>query len=377
MQNPFQYGKVVSDPYFTDRDDELKNIIQEVENKHNLVLYSPRRYGKTSLIKKVAGRLQENGIKVIYIDFYQITSRESFIDIYTREIFNSYGKRWKTALEKFGALLKGLRPNVGIDAMGNPTFSISYEQTPNIPQAMESVLNLTEQLDKDMQWLIVFDEFQEITKLNGQGFENILRSVIQHHTHSSYIFSGSRYHMLLNIFNQPTRAFYRFGKIMQLEKISAELMSEFIISRFNSTNIAISETLSDQIITMADNIPNYIQYLASEIWQISYQNNVQPNQETMNTAMERMLNNLNDYFMQIWEGVSLQQKKILIALSKESTNIFSSEYHAKHHLGAISSSQRAINKLIKEQIIIKTSVDYEFGDPFFKLFIRLRITALR
>ncbi len=375
MENPFQYGKVVADPYFTDREEELNSLTQDVSGKYNVVLYSPRRYGKTSLLLKLANHMKDKGYNVLYLDFYRITSRAGFIEMYSREIFRQSGKRWKPMLKKFASLVKGIRPVVTLDAMGVPSFSVSFESFEIAQQTMESVLNLTENIDPSKQWLVIFDEFQEITKLNGDSFESILRSVFQHHKRSSYIFSGSSYHLLLEIFNRPGRAMYQFGKIMQLGKIKPEIMEKYIIKRFYDTGIQISHEISREIISRAGNIPNYVQYLAAELWQLAFQTKLVPDIDMLDKAMNGMLDNLNDYFQQIMDGLNIPQKKVLLAISKDKTRVFTPEYHRTHHLGALSTTQRAVQKLIAGQLISSTDGGYEFGDPFFLLYLRSRINV--
>ncbi|MCB5262869.1 MAG: ATP-binding protein [Candidatus Cloacimonetes bacterium] len=377
MQNPFQYGKVVSDAYFTDREEEFASIVAEVKNRHNLVMYSPRRYGKTSLLLKIAQEMKARGWNVIYLDFYRVTSLHAFIEIYAREVFYQSDNKWKSGLKKIASLVKGIHPVVSIDSLGNPAFSISFDPVADLPQTLESVLNLTEVLNSKQKWLVIFDEFQEITKLNGMGFDNHLRSVIQHHQKSSYIFSGSRYHMLMELFNQPKKAFYRFGKMMHLDKIPVELMKAFLIERFASTGIKLGEDIAQAIIDRADNIPNYVQFIAAETWQLVWLNKSSLSLELVDQAVQTVLDNQKDYFMQIWDTLSIQQKKTLVALSKDNSNPYSLDYQKLHNLGATSTIQGAIKRLIADEIIVFDTDVYLFSDPLFKLFIQLRIVALR
>lgn len=370
MQNPFQYGKVVSDPYFTDREAELELLIQEVNAKHNLVLYSPRRYGKTSLLLRLAMHMEQLGRRVIYVDFYRITSQAGFIEQYTREVFSQSGRKWKSTLKKMGQLLKGIRPVVSFDATGSISYSISLEAGGVSSEQLESVLNLSESIDPDSEWLIIFDEFQEISKLNGDSFEKTLRATIQHHQRCSYIFSGSRYHLLLDIFNNRSRAFYQFGKIIQLEKIPPEIMAAYVAQRFKDTGIILDAELAQAIVAVSGNIPNYVQFLASEVWLLASCAGSTPDQAMLEKATGIMLQNLNDYFYQTWNDLSLQQKKVLMAFSKEAANIFSQDYHQRHHLNSISATQVAVKKLCTDQIIMKSGSEYEFCDPFFKLYLQ-------
>ncbi len=374
MQNPFQYGKVVGDPYFTDRESELAELISEVKNRHNLVLYSPRRYGKTSLLVKLGSEIEKMGMGVILVDFMQVTSRESFIRLYTRELFRRTAGRPKTILKKLASLVSGLRPALEVDALGNTSLSVHLDSAPLKSQTLEEVLNLSEKLDPKRRWLVIFDEFQEILKLNGDAFTDTLRSVIQHHQQTSYIFCGSRYHLLLELFNKPQKAFYRFGKIIPLGKIPPEKMSEYIVERFGSTGLRLSQGLAEKILMLANNIPNYVQFIAAELWQLSQLTGSEPNDALLTQALEALLNNQSDYFLQVWTSLSIQQKKLLSALSIDQGNPFSQDFHTKHKLGAISSSQRAMQKLISEQIISKENGSITFSDPLLKLFISSRMT---
>jgi len=374
MQNPFQYGKVIGEPYFTDRESELAELISEVESFHNLVLYSPRRYGKTSLLMKLAAELKTRNIQVIFIDFMQVTSRESFIRFYTREFFRNTSGSPKTILKKISSLVSGLRPALEVDAMGNTSLSVRIDSSPLHLQTLEEVLNLTERFDSKRRWLVVFDEFQEILKLNGDSFTDTLRSVIQHHQRTSYIFCGSRYHLLLGMFNRPKEAFYRFGKIIPLTRIDSRVMQSYLRERFASTGMELTPSIAERIIELADNIPNYVQFIAAELWQLARLSNAIPSEELLYSAQESVLQNQGDYFLQVWSGLSIHQKKLVSALAIDSNNPFSQDYNAKHKLGAPSSTQRAMQKLISEQIITKEDGVITFGDPLFRLFLRNRIS---
>lgn len=375
MLNPFQYGKVVSDPYFTDREKEYAQLLEDAKNRHNVVLHSPRRYGKSSLLMKVAKHLRSEGYKVIYLDFYRIASREDFIELYSREVMAQYPNRLKSTMKKVSSLLHGLRPVFSIDPMGNPSLSISYEGNTNIPESLESVIDLPEKIDEKAKWLIIFDEFQEISKLNGDRFDDVLRSIIQHHRRCSYIFSGSRYHMLLDLFNQPGKAFYRFGKVMQLPKIPAQLMQEFLIERFESTSIRLEEDVAEKIIDTVENIPNYVQYLAGELWNLSFQAGRKPDYIMLDAALSNIIDGLYDYFLKLWDDLSQTQKKVLLGLLNQSSNPYSQDFQKKQRLGATSSTQRAIEKLLSDELVYKEENVFRFNDPLFRLFLRLRIAA--
>jgi len=374
MENPFQYGKVVSDPSFTDRRQELREMLAEIQSLHSLVLYSPRRYGKTSLLCKVAEQARDLGYKTIFIDFFRVNSRAAFVEIYAREILGQYRKSWRTILKKMASLASGIRPKVSLDTFGNLSFSIDIEAQGDQRLDLEAVLDLPESLDPQQKWLIIFDEFQELAKLNGISFEDLLRARLQHHQRSSYIFCGSQYHLLLKMFNLPSRPFYRFGKLMRLEKIAPAVMADFVWERFGATNTPISREMAQHIVRLADNIPNYVQYIASEFWQLLRLSGRQPSEDLLREAMQKIIQSQKDYFLQIWDGLSPQQRKLLLALSEENSNIFSEEYHKRHRLGAISSSQTAARKLVADQLIVKEGFAYLFADPLFRQYLKTQMT---
>jgi len=373
MENPFKYGKVVDTPYFTDREKEFAGILRDIDSMNNLVLYSPRRYGKTSLLRKVEKEIQQRGWQTIYIDFYRITSRMDFIDFYAKAILGQYRKTWQSLIKKISLLIKGIRPTVSFDPSGNPVFSISLEPGADIPQTMEEVLNLTENLSDKAKWLVIMDEFQEIVKLNGESFDKLMRSVIQQHKNTVYIFSGSKHHLLLDLFNKPNQAFYKFGKMMLLTKIDQQVMKQFLIERFGFTNILLSDEIAQLIIDKAANIPYYCQYLASEIWQLSILKGRSPYHDMVSEAIENMLDNMQDYYLSQWERLSVSQKKTLVALCQEPTRPFTHLYHIKYNLAAFSSTQRAINKLVELETVDKRASAYHFLDPFFHMYIMNRI----
>jgi AAA+ ATPase superfamily predicted ATPase len=375
MQNPFKYGNVVEAPYFTDREKELKTITENIKAGNNLVLYSPRRYGKTSLLNKVAHEIEAKGFSTIYIDFYRVNTIQDFIELYTRAVVTKIKKPLANVVKKISSLVRGAIPSLSFDASGNPVFSLSFQATTDLPQTLEDALNLPENIGGEKRWLIVFDEFQEITNLSGNRFDSQLRSVIQFHKNAVYVFSGSKHHLLLNLFNKPENAFYRFGKIIRLDKIDPVLMRLYVIERFASTKIKLPEVVADYIITQSDNIPNYVQYLAAEVWQNSLEMKEDPSIGTVNLATLNMLSNLQDYFLQIWEKLSNYQKQVLAALISDNSNLFTKEFQSKYHLTSMSGTQRAIDKLIELELVYKEDQKYEFADPFLKRYIELRILA--
>ncbi len=265
--NPFSYGTIVKGQYFYDRIEECRRIVTTLSGGNNLVLFAPRRFGKTSLVFRAIEELESLGFICIYFDFMPVYSRESFIEAYSKSILSRQNNLQK-GVKKFATLIKGIRPKLVFDQSGKPEFTMDFTDNKVSEKTLEDIIDLPESLASDSKkYIIVFDEFQEINNLNGENFEKLLRSKIQQQEHVNYLFLGSRTHLLNDMFNNKARAFYNAAMLMQIESLPKDDTIEFLKSRFSSSGILIDETVSLYLIEQAGNIPYYIQLLASEVWQ--------------------------------------------------------------------------------------------------------------
>ncbi|MBC8488168.1 MAG: ATP-binding protein [Bacteroidetes bacterium] len=370
-KNPFRYGKVVDTPYFINRKDEIRQMTSSLQAGQSMIIYSPRRYGKTSLVSKVLKVLKAKGYHTIYLDFFRINSAQKFIEEYYKQIILQYTP-WEKALKKFSSLVRGIKPMVTLNNAGIPEFSFQItDQT--LTTTLAEIIDLPQKISGNKKWIVVFDEFQDINKLNGENFEKEMRSLIQFHTSVSYVFLGSKRHLLLNMFTRQNRAFYNFGKLIELQKIPATEMSRFITAGFKSTIGVIERELCLRLINYCDNIPYYIQYLASEFWDVCIEKNDTPSSGLLNEALARLIINQSEYFANLFEILTPYQQKVLEAITVENKNIFTKEYNKRHHLSANSSTQRAIKKLLEKEILEKTENTFSFSDPFFKKWLEENI----
>ena len=369
--NPFLYGGIVKGEYFYNRVEEIKYIAETLSGGNNFILYAPRRYGKSSLVQKMLLLLEEQGYTTLYFDFMSIYSLEKFIEEYSKQILSK--RKWtaEQSLKKFSQFVHGLSPSVSFDNFGNPVFSIAYHSDVNTDSTLADVINLPEKLASgDKRWIIAFDEFQEIEKLNGDSFEKMLRSQVQHHQNVSYLFLGSKTHILQDMFLNKSRAFYNIGKLMQLNLIDRKESVKYIISRFSRDRLTITEEIANYIIETAGNIPYYIQFLSAETWQTSINTeNKVINKQHVDSAVDRLLTIRNDYYWEKLERQTANKKKILIALAHSGKEVFSKKNAVRFGLSTPSSIQKSIVNLLDEGIIERFNNEYYFSDPFFRDFI--------
>jgi hypothetical protein len=359
IDNPFSYGKTVDDPFFYDRKKELEEIKLSMRNATNQIMYSPRRIGKSSLVIKALKDLEAEGHPTVYIDFFKVSSREKFIELYTRELMRPMSN-WTKGLKRIQGLIRGIQPAMGLDQAGLPELRLSIDPL-QTARAFEDVINIPANSKHD--------EFQEIEKLNGESFEKELRASFQHHRNASYVFLGSQRHMLLNIFSRKDRAFFNFGKLFQLEKPSEEESMVFIENRFRVGGYPVSEKLIRQILEQTRNIPYYLQYLSAEIWESARLSSSDPD-VIYPQALERLLINQTDYFHGIRNQLTGFQVRLLSAIAWNGFGSYETTFLQKYRLFPTSSIQKAYKRMTDLDILEKQTNQYCISDPFFELWLK-------
>lgn len=368
MNNPFRYGIAVDEPYFIDREQEIKEFSRWLKSGQSLVVYSPRRYGKTSLIIKILKNLRKEGYNTVYIDFFKVSSRRRFAEMYYNEIMQ-HMPSWEKALKKISGLTKKIRPVISLDGQGLPSVSVNFEGGSENDDLTE-VFDLPQKLADRKSWIVVFDEFQDITRLDGERFEKELRASVIHHTSVSYVFMGSRMHMLLNMFTHRNRAFYQFGKLYELKKIPTDILADYLTKGYTNSGIRVKPEIPDKIISLCEAIPHYVQYLASAAWEEAQENDSVLDYDVLEKAVSRILTNQIDYFMKQYEELTAHQQKVLLAICKENKNIYTSDYAGRYHLTPASSTQRSVQRLLRTGILSRDADVYNFNDPFFRMWLK-------
>ena len=367
IENPFSYGKTVDSPFFYGRIAELEEIKLSMRNAMNMIIYSPRRIGKSSLVIKALHELEAEGHPTVYIDFFKVTSREKFIELYARELMRGQSN-WTRGLKLIQAMIKGIRPVMGLDQAGAPELRVSVDPM-LAASAFEDVINIPAKHRRPKPWVIVFDEFQEIEKLNGDSFEKELRASFQHHQMAGYFFLGSQRHLMLNMFSRTERAFYNFGKLFRLDKPKEEESGRFIKERFLTGGYEVTEELVSRIVEQTCNIPYYIQYLCAEIWKLSRLSASTPDQ-IYEDALERLLINQTDYFQGLRIQLTAFQSRVLSSVAQHGFGTYQSEFLQRYRLFPSSSLQKAYKRLVDLDIFEKQENQYRVTDPFFGLWLR-------
>jgi len=368
VKNPFKYGEPVTGEDFTDRENECKEIAHDLYSGQNIILYSPRRLGKTSLIIEIEKRLKRTpDVCTCYIDLFGILSQEELAErIVNGIMLSTYPIR--TALEKAVNVLLKLVPVKVAVMRGETRLELIFGRKASQPQ-LEETFNLPEKaaLNKKKHLIVFFDEFQEINSLNGVKLEKLMRSKFQHHKNVSYLFAGSKVSILREMFEDGRRAFYKFGKIATIKNIPKNDFFKFIKTKFSHTEKKINDECCESILEFTRCHPYATQQLCHELWYITEKN---VEKELVIKAINNIITKQKDTFERLWDSMrSKSQKTLLTGLAEEpDANIYSKEFIEKYNLVSSAHVQKAIKQLRKKRIIENGKI----ADIFFTEWLKKR-----
>jgi hypothetical protein len=298
-----------------------------------------------------------------------VYSPESFVRLYAKALSEKQSNLSKF-VQIFSSIVRNIRPILTFDQNGMPEFSIDFANIKVDETVVSQLLDIPEALAKNNKRVIVFfDEFQEVSKLKGINFEALLRSKVQQQQSTNYLFFGSKTHLLKEMFVDKKKAFYNSALQMTIGSLPQQDTIKFLREKFTLSGINIEDDAAKYLIEVAADIPNYIQLLASEVWQNAINCQTVITKATIDESAEKVLALKNDYYLELFEHRSQNQKQLLKALTYERKNIFSTDYIKKHRLSAVSTLQRSVKELINNGIIDKKGGEYFFADPFFQLFV--------
>jgi hypothetical protein len=374
MKNPFVYGEEVSGEAFWNRTSEIKELIQDIHNGQNVIIFSARRYGKTSLIKNVLEKMRKEGVLTIYIDLYPAITKEKFVEMYAKAVSLSIGKPSQKILDTVKRLFPKLIPKIVIRGEGEAEFEFDYEPRDvfkgSLPDLLEAVHKRAKEEKKNA--VVAFDEFQEIANYTDDEIEKQMRTTFQSHRNVSYIFLGSKKHLFGQLFQNPNRPFYKSGKHMPIGRLPLEEVKRYAKERFAKGKITIKPDVLSLIASTGEGHPYYTQLLCHILWDECLDKK-SIEKEDVDLAFDKMLKRGSDVYESILDGLTQKQKSLLLALSSDPTaQVFSSKFLAQHRLGNPSSIQKAFHILIEKEILDKEEEKTVFQDPFFALWLRKR-----
>lgn len=360
-ENPFKFGTVVDGNFFTDRENELVKISSFIKGVNHLILISPRRFGKTSLIRKV---ISESGRRYVYLDMQLVISAEDFASQLLKRIYRIF------PIQKLKAYIKTFRliPSVIINPVTGEA-EISFKPGSKDLAPLEDVLHMVEKLGSDgKKIVVVLDEFQDIFRIQT-GLDRLLRSVMQNQKNINYVFMGSSESMIREIFEKKSSPFYRFGSLMTLGKILPDKFTEFLEARFagiTGQNKYVSET----ILNLTGCHPYYTQQLAFTVWELVGRSGYAT--DIVEIAANEIVQSHDNDYERLWNSLNRTDMMVLTGMSTGNISPLSDEFSRLYGTGAASTVFSTLQRLTNRGIIIKEGSVYTIDDPFFKRWIILR-----
>lgn len=376
METPFIFGKIATDKNFTDRETETSCLIQNFTSLINTIIISPRRWGKSSLVNKAAklAMEQESKLRVCNIDLFNVRNEEHFYSLLAQKVIAATSSKWEEAVESAKSFFSHLVPKISIGTDPGNEVSIDFDRD-TVKHIPDEVLDLAERIakKKNLKIVICIDEFQNISEFTDPDyFQKKLRSHWQQHQNVAYCLYGSKRHIMMEVFTNSSKPFYKFGNLMFLDKIGTQYLMEFISRRFADTGKEIADEASRLIVELVDNHPYYAQQLAQQSWLRSKDVCTVDIVHEAHTALVEQLSLL---FVTITETLTTQQLNYLKALITEEKAISSTEVMYRYHISSTTSIARSKAALIKNDILDNKAGKISFQDPIYAYWLKTEYFA--
>lgn len=372
INQSFLYGVSVGGDNFTDRRKETHRLKMNFENGLNVILISPRRMGKTSLIKHVQQVVDNDIVQTVYMDIYDCRSEYDFYNKFAEAIMKQTASKIEILMDNIRNFLSRISPKISLSPDPMTDYSLSFGITPK-EYSPEEILALPETMARHIGKHIVvcIDEFQQVAEWqNSLQIQKRMRGVWQHQTHASYCLFGSRQHMMNQLFQNKRMPFYQFGEPNYLQPISTEDWIPFIQSKFEQKGLTISAEAVQQICDTVNNQSSYVQQLS---WNVMLNTEQEVTQQTIDQGVEDLLMQCTPLFMEQIGGLTSFQMNMLRAIVDEQhTQWTSQEIINKYNLGTKSNVAKMQKTLIERDFIVATEQGLFLSDPVMRIWLKRR-----
>ena len=373
MNRAFVYGVSVEGENFTDRVKETKRLKLDFENGINVILISPRRMGKSSIVKKVKSEITDPTIKVVYMDIYDCRSEYDFYNRFASVLLKETATKTEQVLDNIKRFLVRLSPKITFSPEPMSEISLSLGITPQNYQP-EEILQLPELIaqEQGVHLIICIDEFQQIGEFGDSlTVQKRLRGIWQHQQNVSYCLFGSKKHLMTKLFQNRKMPFYQFGEMMYLDKIPTADWVPFICSRFESQGKRISEDLARRICETVEGNSSYVQQLA---WNVLAETEQTATEEDFNHGVDALLAQCSALFEEQLKGMTGYQMNFIRALCDGVSSDFGSKaVLEKYNLGSKSNISRIKSTLQDKEMIDFQQDTVYLEDPVFKIWFKRKV----
>lgn len=369
LTNPFIYQGYESPKYFCDREVETKTLLSHLKNGRNVTLISPRRIGKTGLIKNTFYHLkeQEKDATCLYIDIFATKNLHDFVELLGVMVINEIVRKNASFIEKTISFFSALRPVLSMDTLtGEPSVSITVEPSKE-DITIQSIFNYLN--DSEQEVYIAIDEFQQIAEYPEKGTEALLRSYIQFAQHVHFIFSGSKFHLMAEIFGSPKHPFYQSTEMMGLKPLDSDVYYDFCLQFFKEKGGDIEKDIFEYLYNMFEGHTWYIQCIMNRLYEAN--TNVEST-EQVNAAILSILAGREPQFESLSQFFTDNQFSLLKAIAKEGivAQPTAGRFIKSHNLSGASSTKAALKVLEDKELVYRKPEGYIIYDRFMDLWLK-------
>ena len=365
INNPFVVGKYLADRYFCDRFEETEFLRKQILNGRDVTLISPRRIGKSGLIRHFFNQTDiKERYHVFFVDIYATTSLAEFVYTLGKEIYEQLKPQKTVWKEKFFQIITSFRIGFKLDSYsGNPTLDLGLGDI-QVPQTtLDEIFTYIDEADKPC--VIAIDEFQQIGEYAEKNVEALLRTKIQKCNRAQFIFSGSKRHMMSNMFNSPSKPFYQSAISMGLEPIPVDVYSDFATRLFDESGKHIEKTVIETLWRQYDGYTWFVQMMMNELFALTVTGGTCKDTQ-LPIAWQNVIMSQENSYKDVLSNLPPKQKIVLQAIAKEGLahNITSSKFIKKYNLNSASSVQAAVKQLLKNDLVTQVDNAYRVYDYF-------------
>ena len=369
--NPFVYGEVVPVVAFVDREAELDRLARDLLAGQKIFLISPRRYGKSSLVRQALRAAARGGALTVEVTVSSYSSYVAFLEGYARALLGI-----ETRLDKARAWMRDMigsvRPEIRLepDDRGGSQLAVSFPSARterDISRLAQDVFALPGRIAeaRRRRLAVALDEFQAIGSFDGGSVEHALRAAVQHQRQVGYVFSGSEPSLMERMLGR-SRPFYKAGPVMRLQKIPADRFADFIEARFRATRLRPAAGLGAAVVELAGNLPYDVQRLAHEVWDDA-QGGRTVGLDDLHQTLKRLLGEHEAIFEATWQRLTLAQRAALrAAVLEEGRELLSGDVRARYRLGGASTVQASLSALVREEILAREGAQFVVVDSLLR-----------
>lgn len=378
--NPFSFGALALDEAFADREAELGELTSDIRNGQDVVVFAPRRFGKSSLVWRATGTLAAEGVLVARVDLMTSPTKEALAAALARSIYEQIASTLERARERALAPFRGLQvqPTVSVnpdDGALSFAFAAAREQA-EIDATLARLLELPAELGaaRNHRIALVIDEFQEVVGIDPD-LPKLMRAVFQRQPEVAHVYLGSKRHIMERIFNNANEPFWRSAKSIELGPIPVEPFTKFIAERFKAGGRDVESGVITELLRHTGGHPYATQELCYSLWEQTALEETASGASLV-LALGAVLRSEHAHFSLLWGGASAVQKQVLQALAREAGHPFSAAYRDRHSLPAATNVQKALAALTRQELVKGEAGAYRITEPFLAEWLRANIDGV-